>query len=115
MFASSSAKVSQGGEEGEPGSDRHHRGYVLGRGIPGQDHPPGRRIPAGACSEGPGAPVAGKHRDLQRVGVWSTTGLASGGMVSGVLYPPEPRCDVKVTEGAHVWELLPMGFTTWGH
>lgn len=64
MFVSSSAKVSQGGEEGEPGSDRHHRGYVLGRGIPGQGHPPGRRIPAGACSEGPGAPVAGKHRDL---------------------------------------------------
>lgn len=60
----------------------------------GDSRNPGTRIPAGACSEGPGAPVAGKHRDLQRVGVWSTTGVASGGMVSGALYPPrtQVRC-----------------------
>lgn len=32
--------------------------------VASQGYHPGRRIQAGACSEGPGAPVAGKHSNL---------------------------------------------------
>jgi hypothetical protein len=89
---------------------------VVGRGYK-SGLPSWGRSQAGACSEGPGAPVAGKHSDLQRVGhgQQQVSRVSTGfrGVARGMLRLPEGTVSENRCWMIAVYGI--MGSITWGH